>query len=249
MSGLNGDCSDRDARGPELLAELQQWLATDQPFCHLRYGDGEFNSILGTRGRNSDQHEFFGRTLGKRLLQVLIDAARWRGAGLVRIGGWWDDRFVDLLEQHDLRHTVPWCSAGALYYGIEDLSVLQFLHALRESPRPKVLVGSRRISRAARWLGAKHVPVPLVNCWLRYGQTLEHCLASGNEQTLFIFSAGMMSCVLGWELWQRWPESQQIDVGHIFDACLGYRVRAYMKHSQPTAAKLAIEQHYAPLFR
>lgn len=247
MSGLNIHCEDRDALSVELIEELIGWIESRTPFIHVRYGDGEFRSIVGDRRpSNSDHCHFFTDTLGVALKDVLLGVAKSEDKTGIRIGGWWDERFVGFLREHDLIDRVPWCSAGAFYFGIETLQTLKLIRALDADSRKKVIVGSARVRPAAAVINAEFIEIPLTDCWLDYLNIRRRCIQAVEPGAVFIYSAGFVSNVLGWDLWNMFPGTTHLDMGHVFDACCGYRTRKYIRGH--TKARRILKKHYEPLF-
>lgn len=236
--------------GLATLAELADLLRRDMPFCHIRYGDGTFHCIRGTRQQNSDG-VLLHPELGAELLQVLRETAhRSITDRCIFVGGIWDDPTNDFLIANNLRWSVPWCSANAFYDGLAGLQSLEFIKLLAASGQPKVLVGPEHIAPAARFLGAEHVVVPATAAWENSAAILPHVLAASRKpHTLAIFAAGMVSDTWGWRVYRESITSSVIDIGHTFDACLGRKNRRYMQDSyRDHTLRDIVLREYAPLF-
>lgn len=52
------------------FSEICRRIATNQNFSIARYGDGEFNAILGKQGGNCDGHQYYPE-MGRELVQIL----------------------------------------------------------------------------------------------------------------------------------------------------------------------------------
>ncbi len=246
------------AAGLSLLAELTDFVRRGMPFCHIRYGDGTFHCIMQTRQVNSD-NVLLHPELGAELLQVLHDAARHSITDrMIFVGGIWNDianRFLieqGLWNEEDQCGAVPWCSANAFYDGLAGLQTKDFLLALRDSQRPKVLIGPERIAPTARWLQAEHIVVPLTAAWEHSREILPRLLAACDQDfATAIFAAGMVSDTWGWKVYREMiaRNLQVIDIGHTFDACLGFKNRRYMQDSyfDHTLRDIVLRE-YSPLF-
>lgn len=238
------------AAGLSLLAELTGFVRTGMPFCYLRYGDGTFHCIRQTRNRNSDGVAL-PAGLGNELLQALRETAE---ASItdrcIMIGGIWTADVERFLIDFCLRESVPWVSANPFYDGLAGLETLEFIKALRDSTRWKVLVGPERIAPAARYLGAKHIVTPLTEAWEHQAEILPRVLAALRPRTLAIFAAGMVSDTWGWKSYRHWGDwAQVIDIGHTFDACLGFKNRKYMMDDYPDhTLRDTVLREYSPLF-
>lgn len=243
---LNFENSDRDSKGSILIGELVRFVESKTPFVYVRYGDGEFNSMIGSNRKNSDGHRYFPDSMGVELKRVLTEVRDWTSEGIIRIGGWWDDRHDAFVDSNNLRYTVPWCSPAIFYYEILSLRALWFMAAVRDFEGPKVLVGNEGIRAAAKTFNAEFVEIPALNCWLEYDRIKAECDSHLKNGSLFIHCAGMMSSVLGWDLWKQDQSTIQIDFGHTISACISKARRKYMMRR--TDERRCIRKFYRPFF-
>ena len=109
-------------------AMLASWVRSETPFCHLRYGDGEFHSLLGRKGRNCDGHDYMSDTMGKELAETLREVG-----GLfphnehIPVGlhiTWNQENIQRWVASEGLTDRIRWVNNIILQTGLEDLSTL-----------------------------------------------------------------------------------------------------------------------------
>ena len=222
-------------------------LRRSEPFTYLRYGDGEWLLILGQAGRNGDGQDFAPTTLGHDLRWSLEFAA-----------GLWPDNerfYVGLhagLYQHPIRRhlvdfgltfRVHWVLDNLFAMGLNDLSTLRFLMAVRSFPGPKLLVANKTLAPIARGLQCQHIIVPCVDCHSELDAIENQCRA--RTPSLVLCCAGMTTEPLLCRLYRANSASTYVDCGSIFDAMVGRLTRDYtQKNAEGVLATLA--EHYAP---
>lgn len=215
-----------------LLTQLTDLVRRGRPFLYLRYGDGEFDSILNRPGKNKDGQSHHGKTLGRVLAKILDEAAAlpankranvWMGGCLGR-EGWTQNlkkwrlynRLVKLYKDHGWE-SVPWSNEWAFRNGLEDQSTLHFLQAVRDSKAPKVLVGNHRVRRMAEWLGATFVQIPDKDAFDAYDATFDACRKLASKGAVFIYACGMLAKVLAWHIFKRHRDTLHADFGHAME--------------------------------
>jgi len=167
-------------------------LDRGEPFSYLRCGDGEWLSILGTRGRNGDGHDFFPETLGRELGQSLEYAGRLAPPNphyYVGLHGiFFQDPIQRFLLARRLGRQVHWVGDNLFSYGLADFSTRRFLEALQGFQGPRFLVANPSLAPVARGLGCVHVVVPPVDCYLAIDRT---------ERATGFQGAGIVVCCAG----------------------------------------------------
>jgi hypothetical protein len=207
-------------------------LARGEPFAYLRYGDGEWLSILGADGANCDGHHFFPDTLGRELDRSLEYAAGlWPENHHFYMGLHTDllrGLILDHLHEARLAYRVRWVKDHLFALGLRDLSTRRFFEAVRDHAGPKVLVGNESLAPAARGLGCRHVVIPRTDCYRAIDATEADCRSEGPG--LVLSCAGMASECLLCRLHRSDPAGTYIDCGHIFDALVGHPSRIYTRN-------------------
>jgi hypothetical protein len=223
-------------------------LSNGEPFAYLRYGDGEWLSILGQAGRNADLHDFFPETLGRELQQSFLYAA---GLGPRKARFYmglhamlYQDAIRRYLVEHGIAYRMHWVSDNLFALGFFDMSTYRFLQAVKGFPGPKVLAGNASLAPVAAGLGCRHVVVPRIDCYREIDQIHQQARFTGTG--LLICCAGMASeCVICRAHLEN-PDGSYVDCGHIFDSLVGNYTRNYTQGNWDGINDFLNEQ-YAPL--
>jgi len=227
-----------------------------EPFCHLRYGDGEFVSALGLRrGTNCDRHGYFTQTMGLELRQTLKDvAALYPDNRRIYVGlhcTWHQKHIQPWIVKHKMQNRVRWIGNIALQEGLISLATLQLLEAIRDYPSngEVVLVANENLSAIAAGLQAKHIVIPAKNCYLEIDRIEKECRCDlhWDLPTIYLVSASMAAEPLIWRLYRQAPHNIYLDTGHIFDAMVGRKIRGYTRKNNNGVMDV-INEHYAPMF-
>src|SRR5262249_5381615 len=153
------------------------------PFAYLRYGDGEWLSILGRTGRNADDHDFFPDTLGRELRETFLYAAAVRPCtprfymGLHAMI--YQDAIRRYLVEHAIARGIDWVSDNLFALGFSDFSTYRFLEAVKRFPGPKTLIGNGSLAPVAAGLGCRHVVIPLRDCYREIDEIARQCRFTG----------------------------------------------------------------------
>lgn len=225
----------------ETLTEL---VANQTPFAYLRYGDGEWLSVLGVDGHNCDRHSFLPDSLGRELRQVLRQIADMgRDNERLYVGTTCElhDHSDAFLRSHRMLDRVHWVSDALFRVGLPNLKTRDFIAAVMQYQGVKVLVGNRFLRPVARALGCRHVVIPLRDCYRQIDRLERACRFDGPG--LVICCASMASECLIWRLYRRNPHTTYVDCGSIFDGMIGRMIRREMREMSET-----MRLQYAPLF-
>lgn len=223
---------------------LAKRIEQRQPLLLLRFGDGEWLSMLGADGHNCDGHGFFPYTMGRELRQVLHAAAAesptrrglWLGTTceLAREGS-------AILSSLPSLSTLPWVSDAIFRLGMANLQTRRFVLACQQFAGPKAIVGSALLRPVARALGAHHVIIPLRNCYIQIDEIERQCRSVAPE--LLLCCASMATECLLWRMRDMSETAMLVDCGSIFDVMLRYPIRTqYYDWSD------LIARHYFPIF-
>ena len=224
-------------------------LIAGDPFTHLRYGGGEWLSMLGTYGTNGDGHDFFPGTLGRELCESLDYVARlapdnenvYVGLHTARL----QNEIRAYLRRWGLADRVHWVGDILFQIGFRDFSTKRFLEVVRDYQGPKYLVANRWLAPVAQGLGCKHVAIPERDCYLRIGRAERACRFRGPG--IVLCAASMAAECLIYRLHRRNAAGTYVDCGHVFDAMLLRPNRRYTVENLDGILEL-LKEHYAPMF-
>jgi hypothetical protein len=224
-------------------------LRSREPFAYLRYGDGEWISIFGWPGRNSDKCDHFPATMGRELRGTLDLVARlWPRNRRIYMGlhTWlYQDEICGYLARAPFTRRLHWVSDNLFSEGLRDLSTRRFLEAVRDYRGRKLFVGNDTHAVIARALGCRHVPIPGRDCYLVLDEIVRRCRFRGPG--LVLCCAGMATECLFGRLYPENPHGTYVDCGHIFDAIVGRFSRDYTRENHDDIMAV-YDEHYRPLF-
>jgi hypothetical protein len=222
-------------------------LRNREPFAYLRFGDGEWLSILGKPGRNRDGQDFAPETLGLDLRRVLEYASSLWPANQRFYVGLHAGTFRDAISRHvvecGLAFRVHWVADSLFELGVINLSTLRFLLAVREFRGPKLLVANETLAPIARALNCEHVLVSAHNSYAQLHSIELKCREY--QPCLVVCCAGMASEPLLARLHRHDPNGYYVDCGSIFDALVGRLTREYTEKNFDGVLE-TLNEHYAP---
>jgi hypothetical protein len=183
-------------------------------FKFARYGDGEFNCILGKHGHNCDGHQYFP-DMGARLMTAIKRANYMIGIQPLAMGIYPD-------KVLKLTHGKTIYNADVLHNASIDGELSKFLDAV--SDRYVILVGPSHLSQ---FFNAVHIVIPEKNCWREYENVRQQIQfhIDGVRGAVVLLAASMMSEVLIDDFSEE-PHTF-IDVGSVFDPYCGVKSRKY----------------------
>lgn len=205
-------------------------------FAFTRWGDGEFNAVLGVEGENCDGHEYFDR-LGSLLSGVLLDHRHKDDFlyGILPVALRVHGDEIDKYFAKNWRKPPAWCNGRALMDGSRTGNLRPFCTALNK--RRVLLVGSYNLVKA--WANDpaplfrvdEFVDVPAKNAFLKMDDTIDKIFLvfKRARADVILYCAGMMSGVI-MHMFHAWGKGQltQIDCGSMFDPYYGNISRRYM---------------------
>lgn len=228
------------------LDDMTLRLAAGEPFCHLRFADGEFNAITGNfdAGQsNADGHPYTD-DLGAALAAVLQSVARNADSRVVMGGDWSASQLHRTwLEDHELLDRIRWVPSQVFVTGVGSLRSLQFvakLASLGKAGRLR-LVGNRRVAGAC---GSKLIEVPLSSSWNAVKDVEDRVLALP-DRSVILYCAGMPAKIMCHNGWASRPDCTHVDMGHFFDRAYGINSRAWHDDAEPRAQ--AYDRHFTPV--
>jgi hypothetical protein len=213
----------RVARMP--LSYYVSMLAAGTPFSFSRFGDGEWNAILGRPGENCDGHAFFPE-LGKDLRQALVSRPAYLcGMQYRAIRDMGTDIRAFLVKNGVI---VPWQDADVFHYANNDGTLFPLVKQLRVMK--VVVVGPAHLRAMSDTVFPcdRFIDIPLKNCYLSRDdierQVRAYYDASG--PAVFAFSASMTTNILIHRLFPLMGSSSWlIDFGSLWDVYVGVKSR------------------------
>ena len=204
-------------------------LLAHEPFVHIRYGDADYDWMMGGSGHTCDQ-EFprpgIGEDLGKAWLQLWsrpdfylgdIETFKTPATDAIR------DFAATLLETQD--HTRLVHTEALLIHRLTP-DLLAFYRTLRAEKRRKVLVGPMRIAAASEMLDARHVLVSATKA--NEVQALKMTVATVEtfDWDILLTCCGRASKLLAGELAVKHPNRTIIELGSGLDPLFVGRTRS-----------------------
>lgn len=219
-----------EAETVSLLVEL---LEAREPFCHLRFGDGDVFFATGTGPKLTADGEEWTRGLQWQLLNawerccvtrhrllvgdvdsyLVDDGCGHEWSVLREYGGYRRGEPLELVHIEALR-----CGLGF---------ALPFYLALARDPRPKFYIGPASLAPAAEMLGATHILVPLREAWKDIWPT--HAALHEPRRRyegIVLVSAGRGGKILQGQLCHDGYPWTQVDIGSGLDLLFGGVLRS-----------------------
>jgi len=207
-------------------------LARGEPFSFARYGDGEWNAILGVKGANCDGHEYFP-TLGAALRGAIerplpyyyaMQRSALRDMGL---------RIARFLEKH--RGAVRrWHDADVFHRASGKGLLFPLVRQLR--CMDIVIIGPPHLRPLSDGVVPyRHfIEISPRNCFVAADDIRAQALAygQGRRGIVYAFSASMTANVIIHDLFPQLGGSNWlIDFGSLWDAFAGAPSRGYQRDS------------------
>ena len=216
---------------PLELSFFVERLRQKEPVSYVRYGDGEFLAILGTKGSNCDGAQYFD-DLAEALRETLESPRDYmhgigpkilnRKNGLTQSSISWIEKHCPQIEWYDSEVFLTAMLAGQFY---------PLTNALRE--RKVLLVGNASLRQAPIPFD-EFVEIPRLNAWLNYAATLDRIQSKMHSVNTVLFCGGMMAKVCLYDLFPTWGKTHfMLDCGSIFDQTVGVLSRSYSRRLKP----------------
>lgn len=200
----------------QLLVDL---LAKGEPFCHVRFGDGDVFFATGTGPKLTADGEEWSRDLQLALLEawsrccmtenrllvgdvnsyVADDGCGYQWEILRAYGGFCRGEPLELVHIEALR--CGWGHALPLYL------------AIANDTRPKFYIAPAGLAPAAEMLGAEHIEVPLREAW----KTADYMIKWFPDDSIVLLSAGRGGKIIQGHLCHEHLPVTQIDIGSGLD--------------------------------
>ena len=201
------------------MARLIARVESRKPFQWVRYGNGEWDLVLGLGTRTGSGSQVFSADLREAMRETVlnhfgkvmaIQNERYlRKAKLwPKIEAWLASRGV----------SIAWEYADVLHHASRDGSLAPFIRAL-DNP---LLVGPRHLENLP--ISAEVMPIPDLNCWDDV-DAIESGIRQHGQGRSVCISAGPTAKVLIHRL--RNENMQLIDCGSLWDVYCGHPSRGY----------------------
>ena len=191
-------------------------IQNEERYSFSRWGDGEWNCLLGVNGMNCDKHNYY-TDLGNRLERILASSPKYY-IGLQNLAQRQRPEIIDLYTKG---HNLNWSASDIFHNASIKGRLVHFFNVLRN--RRVILVGGKHLKGFRDW---EFIEIPQVNCWLSYEDTLAQLKETITDDCIVLFCASMMSNVLIDDLDGR---CTLIDTGSVFDPYVGVKSRTYHK--------------------
>lgn len=203
--------------------KLCEKLAKRENFSFSRWGDGEWNCVLGKEGRNCDGHPY-AADLSLSLAAVLLsEQAYYMGMqpkAQRDMGGEVQKWIADKSCQ------VEWCNADIIHDASIDDRLDEMARALLG--RNIILVAPLRLKRMAHKLQAYHVVCPLTNVWKWYTTIYGDVVERLQRDVVVLYCMSMPAKVMINQFAREYGDTiTQVDIGSAFDPYCGFRTRRY----------------------
>lgn len=206
--------------------QLIQKIENKEPFSFSRWGDGEFNAMMGKQGRNCDGHIYF-EDLGRALSEVL-DGQREGQDYYLGLQNLAKRLNKDNPHFQELTEGIDWINADIIHnHSIKNNGVDSLFKALEG--RGVTLVGPLHLMEIADANGWRFIDIPIKNCWTQYAETRKRLtsLEERSASDVWLYCASMMSNVLIDDMHGYGRGHTQIDIGSAFDPYVGRLTRTY----------------------
>lgn len=199
----------------------------DKPFAFARYGDGEWNCILGMVGENCDHHPY-SPELASDLRWTLIDFADSErylyamGPKATRNDG------IGPQVKEWLAHNAPalsWVSSETLLEASLRGRLSPFVDALKA--RHVMIVGPVYL-RLLPFPNLTLIEVPVLNCYTEKDRIESEITTHAAQADVILLSAGMLTKVLIHDLYSMIGKTM-IDCGSLWDVYCGIDSRRYAR--------------------
>lgn len=199
--------------------EIIDNLKSHKAFKFSRFGDGEWNCILGKQGQNCDGHKYFPE-LGAALRRVVLSEPKYI-VGMQPLSMSYERS--EQIKEFCNGLKINWVNADVLHNASIDGRLGDFINAI--SGRYIILVGPVHLNRF--FSHSVHLVTLPQNCWLEYEnirQQIEFHI-DGVDNAVVLLAASMMSEVLIDDFADH-PHTF-VDIGSVLDPYCGVKSRRY----------------------
>lgn len=232
------------------LDRMTTMLESGQPFCHLRFGDGELNVACGIYdGSANCDGVVYTDQIAAHMRRVFEEMMVKPHPNYVPGGTCVaDKRHRTYLESlgyvfgdHPHRPN-GWVPCHVIAEGVETLRTLPMIKRLRQlgEAGKTYLVGSPRLRRACASSLLEVSPKAINDLDLAAAAVKN--LPTGS---VVMYCAGTPGKVMAWDAWNRRQDVTYLDMGHFFDRAYGVNNR--MWHDVSCPRRKAYDEHFTKL--
>jgi hypothetical protein len=201
------------------IADLIARIESRKPFQWVRYGNGEWDAVLGLKRGTGSRSQTFSEPLRQAMRETVMDhrgkIMAMQGERYLRRLKLWP-KIQAWLQDHDL--SIDWQPGDVLHHASGAGTLAPFVQALRNP----VFVGPSHLQNLP--IAGDFLPVRDRNCWKDVDRIEAEMRASCQGRTVCI-SAGPTAKVLIHRL--RHEDMQLIDTGSLWDVYCGIPSRKY----------------------
>jgi hypothetical protein len=218
-------------------------LDENKPYSFSRFGDGEWNAVLGEKGANCDGHEYFPE-LGRELSLALSHPKKY----LYAMQPYALKSMRTVIEAFLLKNaiSVSWQNAEVFHDANKQGRLFPFVNSLRK--KSVVMVGPAylRVLSESLFPLYNFIEVPSVNCYTAKKEIMEAVrkVAAEKDGLVFAFSASMTTNVIIHQLYDELGAKHWLlDLGSLWDIYAGVKSRdVYYKRNWDALIKKNLSQ-------
>lgn len=200
-------------------------IKNNESFAISRFGDGEFSAIFNYKGHNCDGHYYYknlGEALKRVLLEYKCDDNYFIGLqtlAYLRMG----DKINNFMEYNQ---ELNFCDADVIHKKNENSGLYDLFSLLND--KNVVYIAPDRLHSMTRFFNIDYfISIPLKNAWEEYYNIYNKLKEINTENTIYLFSCGMMAEVLINDLYKLNNKNTYIDIGSAFDPYCNILSRRY----------------------
>lgn len=197
---------------------LTEHVIDNKPISFSKYGDGEYDCVFYRNGKNCDYDSYTDRLGG-----ALLDSFKYMvdHADNAYIGLWHDHNVKKDWERH-VAKDVPWAGYHSIIIdGTNDLEKVDLYRSIKYSPRRKIIVCNRLLTKSRLLFDADELVIVPLNNWFDHDfeailEKVSGLIGTDNNH-IVMTCCGMSAKVLICELYKRFPGGIYLDFGSAID--------------------------------
>lgn len=196
--------------------KIIQKIQNNEPFAFTRWGDGEWFTIEGRSGSNTDGNIYY-KDLGAALKNIISTKQDYFMG---------NQSLVDYSVQQSKQYSQDWVDADVFHRASSGGSLDKLIQVLFD--KHVVYVGNESLKKL-NFIN-EFIEIPYKNVWLQRNELLDRIRATFDDTLkVYCFSAGMATNVFVDRLWKEDSSNIYLDVGSVFDPYVGRNTRSYHK--------------------
>ncbi|MCU0608948.1 MAG: hypothetical protein MUF22_04175, partial [Chitinispirillaceae bacterium] len=157
---------------PTALSILVDPLSRGEPVSFARYGDGEWEAILGHGGANCDGHSYTP-LLGEALRHSLLHPKNYLYGIQPFACKCLGKKIARFIRENNV--SIPWINADILHDANLEGRLLPFINALRKSHC--IIIGPQHLRSLRLFPCAHFIEIPAKNCFDKHEQIMDEIRA------------------------------------------------------------------------